>query len=719
MQLSMPSYLYPGHFDLVTPDGSIHSLTKKADRTLLATLRIEDISPAFVGFSIPQACIQFNFKSLLAQLELDGIMTELALDQKKRTAELKVEIQALGPVGQEMLPLIHVGAYIGKLFAADERRRVRNPSDYLSRMFGRTDQMGRPLLSLGSREGRERLILERIKGQMVAFLALRGGRYLYQPSVRGFLPTCAKALLLKSPGFHLRDLLRLHQQWQPNVPRTLNDNEVLLAATPPLHIRTVFARVVSSLLPAGFNHTHANVLQPDTMASGDIYEFYGKSSNEIYDVPLEFFTLEPHREHVFFQDRDQLQQRLEDPDAIFEVFKTAPKPADHPAAVFVVKGTQMVGLEEKEWIITNPTLKPFPGVMQVKRQALMAENYIDEQPSTPFMRAIEDGLITSQGVLFTRYFPSPLTKRMLLSYHVQRCLKGIYFQTPSRSGKHYFSQEDRAMLIDLVQAGIPVFWADLTTNQVLQYVQRPEKASGMFVPIDRIDTFLNATFFGIYGSNLLEGNFEQELQKLLEGVLEMRNEVHHPLLKPDTPLALVTGGGPGAMEVGNRMAQSLKILSCANVVNFSRDGQEFVNEQKQNPYIEAKMTYRLDHLVERQAEFYLDLPIFVMGGIGTDFEYALEEVRHKVGASPGSPILLFGSPSYWEAKVSSRFGINKKTGTIKGSEWVSNCFFCIETAEQGLEIYRHFFDKTLLIGKEGPVYSKGFVPPGELQVQKA
>ena len=45
---------------------------------------------------------------------------------------------------------------------------------------------------------------------------------------------------------------------------------------------------------------------------------------------------------------------------------------------------------------------------------------------------------------------------------------------------------------------------------------------------------------------------------------------------------------------------------------------------KINPYIDAKVTYRLDRLVERQAEFHLDFPIFLMGGIGADFEYSLE-----------------------------------------------------------------------------------------------
>ena len=43
---------------------------------------------------------------------------------------------------------------------------------------------------------------------------------------------------------------------------------------------------------------------------------------------------------------------------------------------------------------------------------------------------------------------------------------------------YYFSQEDRAMLLDLLTFGIPVYWADETSGQILEYVQRPEKTSG-------------------------------------------------------------------------------------------------------------------------------------------------------------------------------------------------------------------------------------------------
>lgn len=701
----MESYLTPDHYDLVTPDGKITQIREIDKRRKHATVQIESISPAFIGYDLDKACITFNLKSTLAQLGINAVGKSIHFDRASHLAHIEIELIAFGHLGSAMLELLKVGAYIGKLFAADERRRVRDP-DYLTRLFGRSDRRGRPLLSLGNLEGSGELILEKNQGRTVAFLSVRDGVLVYNTDVYGFLPTLAKALCKNMP--HTRQLLHLHQIFEPKMPRIMQEHEILLVRTAPLHIRTVYARVVDSLLPQGFHHTSANVLQPDTFASGDIYEFYGNSNQVLDDVPLEFYTLEPHREHVFFSDRDQLIASLEDPKSLFTALATAPKSMHELASVFVVKGTQMQQLQAKDWITREPLKYDFPGLSSPSRQAIVAEKYIEHQPAYPFLKAIEDGLITSQGVLLCRHFPSPLLKRMLLNDQVARCLKRIYFQWPSCSHDGFFSHEDRAFLVDLAKFGIPVYWVDNISNQILQYVHKPENDSGMFVPLSFVDTFRKATMFGVYGSNLQEGNFERELRTLLSGILELRPEMNHPLLCKNTPLALVTGGGPGAMEVGNRVAKAVGILSCANIVDFRTKEKSVVNEQRQNPHIEAKMTYRLDRLVERQAEFYLDFPIFLPGGIGMDFEYTLEEVRRKTGATPPNPILLFGDPEYWRRKVSSRFKLNQETGTIKGSEWVSNCFYCIQTAEQGLAIYRRFFENKLPIGKAGPIYSDGF-----------
>ncbi|MBS0606311.1 MAG: hypothetical protein JSR57_05115 [Verrucomicrobia bacterium] len=703
----MESYLYPDHYDLVTPDGSITSIKKSDDGSATAEIIIRRISPAFVGFHLTPEHLSFNLKSTLAQLGLNGIIQELSLDVKELTAHVNVHLTAYGKIAKALLEFIGEGDYIGKLFAADPSRRVRNP-DYLLRMFGRTDRWGRPLLSLGGPEGRDEMLLEKIDGRTVAFLNLQEGTLNYdEEATIGLLPTISKAL--SNPSFRLRTLIQLNQTWLPFSKRTVHENEILLVRTAPLHIRTAFGKVVDELLPKGYFHTTANVLEPDTKASGDVYELFGTAREEITKVPIEFYTLEPHREHVFFSDRDQLQSCLEDPISLFQAYETAPEPLNHRASVFVVKGEQLLKLKPEDWIARETHKSEFPGLFHPGQQASLVQRYIEQQPCYPFLKSIEDGLITSQGILLCRYLPSPLMKKMILGDLVQRCLKAIYFQYPSLTHGSFFSHEDRSMLLDLSKFGIPIFWVDLTSKKVLQYTPKPNKDSGMFVPQNLVETFIDATAFGLYGSNLMEGDFEQELTLLLEGIEDMRKTMDHTLLNKETPIALVTGGGPGVMELGNRVAKKLGILSCANIVDFRNAQNLNLTEQKQNPYIDAKMTYRLDRLVERQAEFHLDFPIILTGGIGTDFEYCLEEVRRKVGSVNPTPVLLFGEVDYWRQKITSRFQCNLKVGTIKHSEWVSNCFYCIQTARQGLKVYRDYFLGKLPIGLKHPSPKDGFM----------
>lgn len=698
--------LFPNHYDLITPDGKITHILPISSEKSEITVLIENISPAFCGYQIELNLVQFNLKSTLAQLGLNTVLKNCLFSAPCQTATVQLELHAIGPLALAFLPLLTIGAYIGKLFASDPRRRVRDP-DYLLRMFGRSDREGRPLLSLGGLQGSNLLSLEKIEGRTVAFLKLQEGVIYYDQTIFTFLPTLARALL--HPQFSIRSFLHLHQKWFPGAPKTLETHQILLVKTLPLHVRTVFGKVVDEFLPKGCHHTTANVLQPDTEASGDIYELYGSLSKEVTHIPLEFYTLEPYREYVFFRDRDQLQNKLEDQALLFKVFETAPQPFENRAATFIVKSNQLLTLTPDQWISSATPKSEFPGLIHPHRQALLVQRYIERQPSYAFLKAIQNEVITSQGVMFLRHFPSPMMKRDFLCEPVQRCLKGIYFQYPSLTHSLFFSHEDRSFLLDLAKFAIPVYWVDPTSGRVLQYTPKPEKDSGMFVPLPEVNTFLHATSFGIYGSCLVEGEFERELSLLLQGILDMRKTVSHPLLNSRTPLALITGGGPGVMEVGNRVAKELGILSCANFVDFNQKDAYTTFEQRQNPYVEAKMTYRIDRLIERQAEFNLDFPIFLVGGIGTDFEFALEELRRKVRSAFISPILLFGSPDYWKEKITSRYQCNLKSGTIAGSEWVSNCLFCVQTAAQGLKIYNQFFTQTLPLGPGAPPVKEGFI----------
>ena len=158
MRKFMESYLISSHFDLITPDGIVRQIERLDSRNAYALVQIKNISEAFVGFDIDLDLVTFNLKSTLAQLGLDGRGTQYEIDPVHHQAQVKVHLHAITPIAEKMLALLNKGARIGKLFAADPRRRVRNP-DYLMRMFGRVDRRGRPLLSFGSTHARDDLLL--------------------------------------------------------------------------------------------------------------------------------------------------------------------------------------------------------------------------------------------------------------------------------------------------------------------------------------------------------------------------------------------------------------------------------------------------------------------------------------------------------------------------------------------------------------------------------
>ena len=348
----MESYLYPGHYDLVTPDGKITKIRHLNATEAEVSVYIEGILPIFVGFEIDKAEVLFNFKSALAQLGLDSFTQEIHLDKKAGVAEVTLLIKAIGPVAAQMLKLMPVGGYIGKLFAADKRRRVRDP-EYLLRMFGRSGRDGTPLLSLGGMHGSDSLFLEKVDGRTVAYLSLLNGIIEYDESIYGLLPTIAKALC---SGMAMRDLVRLHQVDAPDKPRMVKEDEILLVHTQPLHIATVYGMVVNDLLPQGFKHTSANVLQPDTAASGDIYELFGNSMQRNRRHPARVLhTRTASRACLFLPTATSSSGCLEKPEALFKAFATAPQPQDQRASVFIVKGDQMLNLQPRDWIVRDPT----------------------------------------------------------------------------------------------------------------------------------------------------------------------------------------------------------------------------------------------------------------------------------------------------------------------------------------------------------------------------
>lgn len=705
---------YRNPYDLATVDATITEYTRVSRSRVKAVAFVSNIHPKFRGLVDAASC-EFVLRSSITQLGVNAENTNITIEPAKLCATITLDLVALSPLAVLMLDYITVGAHVGKLFAAEKNRVVRS-LEYVTRLLEAINQKGQPLLQYGTRDQPD-WALKIVDGRVIAYLPVLPGTFTYSGEIHGLLPTIGSAL---RTGTAYKDLLRLHQEFREGHTRVGTPAGPLMVRGYAMHFRSLFGRVVDELLPEGLHSMSSRVIEPeDTPAYAPPRDrtivFYGNSTVDLTHVPIEFFTVESYREQVPFHLRKTLASRCSNTADILRVFKSAPK-GTLPCSAYICKGGQFDEMTEDDWIVTDPKQIKYVGVGDPERQQELVQHYTYQQCEFSILSAIASDEISSDGILVTRYFPSPCLKPLILSRAVVKKLRAIFFNSASRHYGNFFSQEDAAMLGDLNTFGISVFEVDERKGEVFQYIRRPGRDAGAFVPLERRQEYLNATFFGVYGSNLVAGDFEAELMHLLNGILQIKKTCTHPLLNTNKPLALVTGGGPGAMEVGNRVAKSLGILSCGLIVDFgsvaSKPGAT-INEQKQNPYVEAFFSYRADKLVERQSDFNLDFPIFLTGGIGTDFEYALEEVRRKVGTVPANPMILFGTPEYWGSKISGRFQENYRSGTIKGSEWIATVPWVVTTGKEALEVYSLFFAGKLPVGPGHPINERGFMVASE------
>lgn len=696
-------------FDLCSPDGGIATCNRISRTEMDVTIVIDEIAGNFAGFN--RSPVVFVLKSSLAQLGVNAVEMKISLDTRERRASVTGKLVSLSPLGTLTLDVLAVGSVVGKLFCPETHRLITS-MDYIYRLLNQIDMHGNPLLVYGSKPTDPNWQLKMVDGRVVALLPVQPGVLKYSGDIHGLLPTIGKALLANR---NYKDLLRLHQEHHEGNTRIAAQNQTLMVRSYSMHLRTMFGRVVDELLPEGVHCMSSNVIEPGPKDQGSVsgrtFVFYGDSAEELQFIPIEFFAMEAYREHVAFEQRTTLPQRSVNPSDIAKVFRSMPKDAVR-ACTYISTGKMFDHITEAEWVTSEPHKEPYVGVEDPMKQQELAAKYLFQQCEYGILSAISMGDITSDGVLVCRYFPSPVLKSLLLSRQVCKRLRAIIFARASHGHGSFLSQDDRSMLADLNTFGISVYQYDEATNELFQFMRRVGSDSGLMVPLDRRNEYLQATFFGVYGSNLVAGDFEAELMLLMRGLLELRKTSKHPKFNANVPLALVTGGGPGAMEVGNRVAKTLGVLSCGMFVDFgslvNKPGAT-INEQKKNPYVEAYMTYRPEKLVERQSDFNLDFPIFLTGGVGTDFEYALEEVRRKVGTVAATPLILFGTAEHWGAKITHRFLENRRSGTIKGSEWLSNIPHVVSSGKQALRVLTKYFEGTLASGPAHPANDLGFI----------
>ena len=168
---------------------------------------------------------------------------------------------------------------------------------------------------------------------------------------------------------------------------------------------------------------------------------------------------------------------------------------------------------------------------------------------------------------------------------------------------------------------------------------------------------------------------------------ELAEEISYQLTQQG--YGIITGGGPGIMEAGNKGAHRGKGISVG--LNI-----ELPFEQKDNPYIDRDKNLEFDYFFVRKVMFvkYAQGFVAMPGGFGTLdelFEAMTLIQTHKIGKFP---IVLVGSEFWngmldWIKKV-----LLEQHGNVSASDL--DLFHIVDTAEEVVEIINTFYNKHLL-----------------------
>jgi uncharacterized protein (TIGR00730 family) len=169
-------------------------------------------------------------------------------------------------------------------------------------------------------------------------------------------------------------------------------------------------------------------------------------------------------------------------------------------------------------------------------------------------------------------------------------------------------------------------------------------------------------------STLAMSHYYEEAQRFA-AIVTTRSREH------DTPIYVVTGGGPGIMEAGNRGAYDVGGKSIGlNIV--------LPHEQAPNPYITPELCFQFHYFALRKMHFLMRSIALVCfpGGFGTLDELFETMTLVQTGKSRKRPILLFGR-AFWEQLINFQHLVD--TGMISATDL--GLFHFVETAEEAWE----------------------------------
>lgn len=151
----------------------------------------------------------------------------------------------------------------------------------------------------------------------------------------------------------------------------------------------------------------------------------------------------------------------------------------------------------------------------------------------------------------------------------------------------------------------------------------------------------------------------------------------------DAGFGVITGGGPGIMEAGNRGAANAEGKSVGV-------GIELPHEQGINQFVDPKYSINFHYFFVRKVMFvkYSQALVVFPGGFGTLDEMFESLTLIQTNKISKIPIVLFGK-DYWQGLVDWMNSTMKEWGTI--SENDTDLFHVTDSCEEGVKVITDFY----------------------------
>ncbi len=618
--------LYP-YDDVITDDGYLWAVAREAE-ALRVIVAFDNISQRFVD-RLASGEVQFVLRSRICQLGLDAELNHI----ERRSGgggrlECTVTIRhshglCLAEAVVDFLANCRKHVPLGKLFNRIPERQL--DFDDIVRNLGHSVD-GAPVIEVNEYS-------QAVEDMIVVPLDAIVYEIDYGGSING-----EQILYLLTQGTR-KDLDLLRRPVPSKTPHAVKPHGWLLSRLPLFVVREHFAFIDRPMLGGrpvpGLRHASAKLFDPlsyrgiTTQAMVEVFNDTGEELR-VDGLGLKLYRPERRRCSVQAPCTSRLAGLVAPASAIRERMDASLKGSEIGGgkrikhAAFIVDPAELDKLDrlKSSAVVeardrTSPETAPALSVL--------------ECPEHDILEEIAGGYIKATGFLLSYYFP-----RWDIGSRIEACkdkLCALVFRCPSYSNGLFFSEYDVLRLKYFRDLGIRILW--MRDDGPYEYQIRND--CGFFLKEELAEAFRNATFFACYGSSAqVDPSVERDLPGFFDRLSALFGQI-----------GVVTGGGPGLMEVVNRVATRQGILSAS--CGLSTEFSSFPQDVNQHCNIVMYFDEYCRHI--RQKNFAIArFPVFFPGGLGTLEEVGIEMCNWKLGVRRPAPYVFVGG-DYWHAMM--------------------------------------------------------------------